>query len=277
MTNYKINFIFSIFLLISSNAFAINIQDYKFSDSFRYSYLEDTGLEHFKSPLTFSLSYAHTARPLYITDSSSNAISTDIVKSYDLFSIGSALKISDQFSASINTTILQANIQGHVTHGFGDSFLRGKYLILNDQNSGFSINPFLEIPTGSQGRFSTTKSISPGFLAIYERQIADFHFIGGLGYQHADKNIYSIINYRNLMLSEFGISYDLNQWWNLNLEMNRNFTFATDYHQDEGKYYIIAKNKTFNKGSTYFGMGIAGLNSLDRKTWSALFGLKFEQ
>jgi outer membrane protein OmpA-like peptidoglycan-associated protein len=109
----------------------------------------------------------------------------------------------------------------------------------------------------------------------YEYNSGPFHLLANAGYSHSPDNKYSIINYRNLLLTELGLSYDLSTDWNINLELNRHFTLSTDHRQDEGDYYITMKNKTTDDLSTYFGAGIAGFSSIDRKNWTAFAGLKY--
>ena len=261
---------------ICSNAHALNLQGYKFSNSFRYSFLEDSGLETFKGGFTFTTSIAHISTPLFVTDSNVSTFKNDIIEHYDLLTLGVAYRLTTDFSMSMDFAFLSSKVRGETISGFGDTVLKGKWLLLKDSQTALSLNPSLTLPTGKVSNYTTSHSMGAAIRSVYEKNWGDFHMLGGAGYSYANKNAYSIINYRNLLLTELGFSVDLNDKWNLNLEINRNFTLATDYRQDEGDYYLTMKNKTFKNGSIYFGGGIAGFDKLDSKNWTVFTGLKFD-
>lgn len=259
---------------LSSHAYALNLQGYKFSDSYRYSFLEDTGLENFKGPLLLTTSFSHISTPLFITDERVRVFRGELIKSYDLLTLGGAYRITPEFSLSLDTAFIKAKVNSSNVSGLGDTVLKAKFTLLKDSSSAFSLNPNLNFATGKNANFTTSKSIGIALRAVYEKNWDNVHILGSLGFSHAEDNKYSIINYRNLLLSELGVSLDLNEFWNLNFEINRNFTLATDYRQDEGDFYITLKNKTFANASTYFGSGVAGVDKIDRKNWSVFAGIK---
>ena len=260
----------------SSSAHALNLQGFKFSDSYRYSFLEDSGIETFNGPLVLTTSYAHIATPLFVTDSQVKSFKSELINRYDLLTLGVGYRINPEVAFSLDTAFLKAKIDSKNISGLGDTALRAKFTLLKDSSSAFSLNPNLNFATGKENNFTTSKSLGFGIRAIYEKSWDNLHFLGSLGFSHANKNEYQIINYRNLLLSALGISLDLSELWNLNFEINRNFTLVSDYRQDEGDFYITLKNKTFSQASTYFGAGVAGFDKIDRKNWTVFAGLKMD-
>ncbi len=156
--------------------------------------------------------------------------------------------------------------------------LRAKYL-LSDRGDdlGFSINPFITIPTGRRKNFTTARTITGGIRAVLEKHWTRWHVLGSLGYGHAPKAEYEIVDQRNLALTQFGLSYDLNADWNANFETYRNFTLNADERQDEGDYYVTLKNKTTDTISLYGGGGIAGTDEVERNNYTVFVGFKLQE
>ena len=55
-------------LLSVGSSWAINFQHYQFNDSYRYSVLDDSLFESFKSDFVFSTSLARVKNPVYVSD-----------------------------------------------------------------------------------------------------------------------------------------------------------------------------------------------------------------
>jgi outer membrane protein OmpA-like peptidoglycan-associated protein len=262
--------------LFSSLVFAIDLKGYKFTDSFRYSFLDDAGMEKFRGPLVLTTSFSHVKSPLYVTDTRFNNFVREVISRYKILTLGGSYRFNERFSLGIETGLIYAKMaQGNSETHISDSVLKAKLRLLSDKESTLTFVPELTLPSGSQESYTTKKDLSIGGRAVYESMISNLHFLGSVGFLHSPKNKFSIIDYRNQLLTELGLSYDLNDFWNMNLEMNRYFTLASDYRQDEGDYYLTLKNKTNKSFSTYGGLGIAGLSELDRKNWTAFIGLKF--
>lgn len=277
MLNKKILFLAALVSTLSSFSvptYAIDLQGYKFTDAYRYSFLDDTGFESFERPFVLNASFAHIKTPLFITDSRVTNYVEEVIKRYDLLTFGGSYRFSNYLSLGVETSFLKTKLKSTSESHFGDTHLKGKVLILKDQDQALALIPEFILPTGSQESFTTKKALSAAIRFSYEKHVERFHLLASLGLAHSPENTFSIINYRNLLLSELGLSYDLTAKWNVNLELNRNFTLASDYRQDEGDYYLTLKNKTTEDLSLYAGAGIAGFNSIDRKNWTAFVGLK---
>ena len=275
LIQYKTIGLIGLTLLVSPIVHAIDLQGYKFTDSYRYSYLDDSSQEQFQKPLIFTTSFAHIKTPLYVTDARFNNFIAEVIRSYDLLTLGASIRLSPNFIFSLETAVIKTKLKNDSETHFGDTHLKGKIRLLSDSEQSLSLLPEIILPTGSQYSYTTRAAVSLAFKLAYEYHKGPFHLLANAGYAHSPDNKYSIINYRNLLLTEFGLSYDLNTTWNINLELNRGFTLSSDYRQDEGDYYLTMKNKTTNDLATYFGAGVAGFSSIDRKNWSVFAGLKF--
>jgi outer membrane protein OmpA-like peptidoglycan-associated protein len=263
-------------LSLVSNANALDLQGYKFTDSYRYSSLEDTGFEHFGGPSVIHTSIAHIKTPLFVTDPQFGRIYEEVISRYDLVSLGTSYRFSDTLTLGIESSFLNTQLSDHSESHSGDTHLKAKILLLKDNSQAFSFLPELTLPTGSQSSFTTKKELSGSFKIAYEKHAGDIHFLGSVGFAHSPENSYSVINYRNLILSELGLSYDMNKNWNINLEVNRNFTTESDYRQDEGDYYLTLKHMASQNTSIYGGAGVSGFSEIARKNWSIFVGLKFD-
>jgi len=160
----------------------------------------------------------------------------------------------------------------------GDTNLRAKYL-LSDRGLdwGLSINPFITLPTGEKDNFTTARSIGGGFRGVLEKHFTEWHLLGSVGYGHSPKNDYEIVDQRNVLLSQLGLSYDINADWNANAEITRNFTVNADERQDEGDYFVTMKNKTTDQLSLYGGAGIAGTQEVERNNYTLFIGFKWQE
>lgn len=269
----KYFWVLSIFIFPVST-YGINLQGFKFSDSYRYSFLEDAGLEEFSRPLTFYTSGAFINKPLYLTDSSSSTFRQDIIKNYSLLYFGFSYRIDENFKLGLESSIIRTKVFDKTKNNFGETKIKVKMLLMNQNDSKLSLTTSLHLPSGHQETFTSSGSIGGSFMATYEKKMRLLNVLAGIGYYHSDKNKFSIINYRNLALIEFGLSYDINSFWNFNAEINRNFTLATDKNQDAGSYYLSLKHKTMENLNTYLGTGISGFDNLGKNSWSIFSGIK---
>lgn len=269
--------IFLSLVLIGQNAMAIDLTGFKFSDSYRYSYLEDAGLEDFKTPIILTTSFSHIEKPLFITDANSSQYKRAIIENNNLFTFGLSVKSQNpRLKIGIESNLQRVKTSTDSYLHFGDMLIRGRYTFAENNDYALSLNPFLSVPTGKKSSFTTKGSFAPGLRLVGEKKLNGVSLLGSAGYSHASENKYQIINYRNLLLLELGLSLDLSEKLNINLEINRNFTLASDEHQDEGDFYLTFKHKTSEFVNMYGGLGIAGLNDLDKKNWTAFVGLKFD-
>jgi outer membrane protein OmpA-like peptidoglycan-associated protein len=263
--------------LSSLNAFAIDLTGFKFSDSFRYSYLEDAGLDAFRGPLILTGSFAHIEKPLFVTDENSLQYKKAFVENNNLLNLGASLNFAQpRLRIGLESNLERVKTSSDSYLHFSDLLIRSRYTFYATKAYAYSINPFVSLPTGKKSSFTTKGSIGSGVRAVAERRLDNVSLLGSIGYAHADQNKYQIINYRNLFLMELGLSVDVTDKLNINLEVNRNFTTASDSHQDEGDYYLTFKQKMRENMNLYGGLGIAGLNDLDKKNWTAFAGVKFD-
>ncbi len=264
--------------IITTQALAINLQSYKFTDSYRYSVLDDSLLEKFsgKYVLTASLNHIHT--PVTITNSNYNSKDGTLLKSMNMLTLGYSYYFSNSFSLGLESQVVRTNTEEDSSYFMGDTILKGKYRFFSNEDYSFSLNSQIFIPTGATNSFSEVERISGALSVVGETHLSKrWHLLASAGYFSGRNNEYDIIDYRDLILAQLGISFDINDKWNINGETYRNFNMSREYGQDEGTYFLTAKNKTTNSLSTYFGVGAAGASELDRDNYTLFAGIKFSE
>lgn len=264
--------------LFSSTAFALDLKGHQFSDSYRYSLLEDTSRERFQGQNIFLGSYAYVRSPFYTTNRSVSTVSGDIIRYNHVLTFGYSRYVSDKLTLGFDLAGVQNKVLDESYTSLADTNLRAKYLITKrGEFFSLSVNPFLTLPTGKEENYTTAETVAGGVRAVGEWDLSGWHLLGSLGYGHAPDNKVKIVDQRNLLLTQLGLSYDINENWNANGEVTRNFTLATDDRQDEGDYFLTVKNKTTENLALYGGAGLAGLGTVERRQYTIFAGFKWSE
>lgn len=266
-----------IFLSVSFSAWGINLQSYRFSDSYRYSIIEDSYQEKFKGKYVLSTSLGFVNSPFYVSDKDVTRLESEIIHHQYLFTAGASYYYSHQLVLGLDMNALRSDVLDETKTSLGDTILKARWNLYRANDLSFSLNPKLYLPTGQTDNFSTVNSLAGSLSGVGEYRLNDWHFLGSIGFFHGGNNKFSIVDYRNLVLLNVGASYDLNSLWNINAEAVKNFTTNRAYRQDEGDYYLTFKYKAHPKAGLYFGAGMAGLEEVDRNNYSVFVGLKFHQ
>lgn len=262
--------------VLSTNAFALDLKGHQFTDAYRYSLLEDTSVERFDGKNIFLGSYAFVKSPFYTTNKNVSKVSGDIIKYNNVVTLGYSHYFNDSLTMGLDVAAIQNKVLGDSYTSFADTNLRGKYLLTGrGQDFALSINPYLTLPTGKRENFTTARSMTGGARVVGEKHSDKWHYIASAGYGHAPKNNFVIVDQRNLLLTQLGVSYDFATDWNANFEMTRNFTLSSDDRQDEGDYFVTAKNRTTDRLSLYGGAGLAGLQTAERRQYTVFVGFKW--
>lgn len=268
-------FLFS--FLFTTQAFALNLQSYNFSESYRYAVLEDSIKEKFEGRYVFSASLGHINSPFYYSDTYLHEMRREIIDSNQVLTTGFSYYHSDRLAVGINLNAVHNEVfnESHTT--LGDTVLSSRINLKRSRDFSLSINPKIYLPTGKEENFSTMGSVSGSLSLVGEKSFNKLHLLASVGGLSAKDNIYEDVDHRQLLLTQLGVSYDLTDRFNLNLESYRNFPLVKDNYQDEGKYYLTGKHKSHEKLSTYFGAGVSGWGELQRNTYSAFVGVKFHE
>lgn len=264
------------FLLLSVNAFALDLKGHQFTDSYRYSLLEDTSSERFEGTNLFLGSYAYVKSPFYTTNKKVSKVSRDIIPYNHVLTFGYSRYVSEKLTLGFDVAGVRNKVLGETYTSLADSQVRAKYLFTDKgADIALSLNPFLTIPTGKKDNFTTAETVSGGFRVVGEKHFEKLHLLASAGYSHAPENNFVIVDQRNLLLTQLGVSYDLNDSWNANAEVTRNFTLTGDKRQDEGDYFVTVKNKTSSQLSLYGGAGLAGIAEAEGRQFTVFAGLKW--
>lgn len=270
-------FVLSLCLLSIFPAKAINLQGYRFSDSYRFAIMDDSLKDKFAGDYVLTSSLAYIKSPFYVTDQNISTKRSDIIKYSYVGTLGFSYYLTTNFSLGADLNVVHNKIFNEKKTSLADSVLKAKWNVYRSEDFSVALNPQVYVPTGKLSNFTTMDSVGGALNLIGEYSFNRFHILGSVGYFYAKNNQFQIVDYRSIVLSQLGLSYDINDFWNINLEANRNFTMAKDKHQDEGDYYLVAKNKTTESLSSYFGVGVAGLDKVDRHNYTAFVGIKFSE
>ncbi len=266
-------------ILIVQNALAIDLTGYRFTDSYRYSLIEDGYSEKFPGKWVFTGSYSHVDSPVYYTDSRSTTYNGKLIDYNNVLTFGLGHYLTSRLQVGIETQAVQTKVVTNDTYNaFGDTTLKGKWRFWSDKEGmTLALNPRLVLPTGKEKSFTTVKTVAGSLSAVLEKHWGAWHGLASLGYFSGGHNKLDVIDYRNLILTQLGISYDINQAWTANFETIRNFTVVSDKRQDEGDYFFTFKNKTTENVSLFAGAGIAGPSSPESYNKTYFVGLKIHE
>jgi len=266
--------IFLILALLSFNALALNIQSFRFSDSYRYSIVDDSYSEKFKSKFVLTSGLGYTNSPFYVSDKEVSKLDSEIIDYQYILNVGASYYVNSDLVVGMDISAHHSEVLGDTYTTLGDTVLKARYNIARTSDFSFSLNPKLYLPTGDTENFSTNNSLGGSFSGVAESKYKEFHFLGSIGYFYSPNNELSIVDYTNLLLLTAAVSYDLNSLWIANFEAVKNFTFDRQYRQDEGDYYLTFKYKAHEAFGLYFGGGIAGLDEIDRNNFTLFAGVK---
>ncbi len=265
-------------VLFSTTSWALDLKGFQFTDAYRYSTLEDSYTEKFNGKNVFLGSYAYVRSPFYYTDSSVKSFKKDIINYNNVLSLGYSRYLTDKLAMGLDVVGINNKVYDKQFTSFGDINLRAKYLLTERSREwGLSVNPFITLPTGKKTNFTTARSPGLGLRSVLEKHFSQWHWLASAGYEHNPKKNYLIVDQRNLLLTQLGVSYDLTSTWNANAEIIRNFTLQADNRQDEGDYFLTMKNKTTSNISLFGGAGIAGAEKVERNNYNLFAGFKWQE
>lgn len=263
--------------LVSQSALALNLQSYRFTDSYRYAVLDDALNEKFEGKYIFTTSIAHMNSPFYFSDSNVNDLKREIIDYNNILTAGFSYYFSRDVAVGIDLNAINNSVADDSFTTFADSSIKARMAVLRGETYSLSINPSVIIPTGNPDNFSTMGSVSGAISAVLEKSMDRLHLLASLGASSSKNNVLDEVDHRQLLLSQLGVSYDLNDKWNTNAEIYRSFPLVDDKYQDMGQYLLTAKHKTHKNFSTYFGGGASGLEPVQRNTYLVFVGLKFHE
>lgn len=264
-------------LVLSSNVFALNLQGYRFSDSYRYSVLDDSLKDKFPGKYVVTASAAYVKNPFYVSDEKASKRFANIISYNEIATIGYSYYVSETLSLGIDANYVINKVAGVSYSDFADTVLKGRWNLYKQNTFSVSLNPQIFVPTGKKKAFTTTNSLGGSLSLVSEFVSNKWHFLASAGYFSASSNDYEVVDYRNLFLSQLGVSYDLNEAWNVNLEAVNTYSTVSDHLQDEGDYYLTFKDKMNEKASLYFGGGLAGVDEVNRDNYTFFAGVKFHE
>lgn len=106
-------------LLISPAAFALNLQGYHFSDSYRYSLLDDSLMEKFDGRYVVTASYGNVQSPFYYSDSNLNDLKERIIDYNQVLNAGFSYYLNKNVFFGIDVNAINNKVFGenYITMG----------------------------------------------------------------------------------------------------------------------------------------------------------------
>ncbi len=261
-------------VLFVSNAYALNLTGYRFTDSYRFAVIDDTLSEKYNSQYVINSSYAFVNSPFYETNILTNKISRTLIDYHQIMTIGGTYYLSEKAALSVNSAYLSNQAYGKDYQGFTDTEVRARFRFYKEGAHALAFSPYITVPTGKSENFTTTESTGLGLSLIGDMKIEKVLLLASLGYYTAKDNKISAVDYSELVTTTLGISWDFTENWMFNFEAIRNFTAASDQGQDDGDYYLTTKYSGFQTTALYLGGGIAGVNSPYNENYTLMAGIK---
>jgi hypothetical protein len=196
-------FPFFAFIIINSS-YGYDLKEYKFSNSYRYATLEDTCAEKTENQYLLTTSYSHIALPFYIKNSVTGHIYREIIKSYDLISLGISYQDNEKIQLIVESSIVNAHVLNERETSFSDTYLKTKNNFWKNTTQSSSLIPEIILPTGSELSFTKRSSVGGAMRGVYEHHFDKIHFVGSLGFDYESKNTYINLDKKNC-ISRIGI------------------------------------------------------------------------
>lgn len=261
-------------ITLCTNAFALNLTGHNFTDSYRYSLLNDSLMEKFPGRYVGTLSLGSVHSPFYYSDTYLNEKRGEIIESNQVLTAGFSYYLSDRMAVGFEAGGVNNTVSGDTTTSLTDTVILGKFNVLRKNDFSLAVNPRVSLPTGREKNFTSQGSVGAGLNIVAEKTLNRLHFLASVGAQSSRDNRYVDVDHRQLLLTQLGVSYDVSQKLNVNLEAWRNIPLVDDTLQDEGKYYVTGKYKIADCLSGYGGIGVSGFNGTNRDTYSGFIGIK---
>lgn len=295
----KKNFLFLMLsLLISKVSYGVDLQNFYFSDSYRWSFLDDSGILKHPGNWVFMTSIARINDPLVISDEGSSINEGIVLDDQTVLNLGFSYYLKRWLSVGIDASYIlttlsddstalnfaqnEANAKNFILGdggNLGDITLRAKIRLLRLKSSkiALALIPRITFGTGKVETFTSSGNLRWGLLAVAEKLWKRWSVQLGLGYSQSKDANYSVIDYDQLINFQAGLAWRMTKKLNLNFELVRNFSIGTEdgNDQDFGDYYLTAKYRAHKNFDVYAGAGVAGFSDIDEENYTLFAGLKF--
>ena len=140
-------------LLLSPAAFALNLQGYHFSDSYRYSLLDDSMMEKFDGKYVVTASYGNVQSPFYYSDRNLNDFKEKIISYNQVLTAGFSYYLNKNVSLGIDVNAINNKVFGDTHTTLADTVLKSRINLRRTKDFSLSLNPQITLPTGATKNF----------------------------------------------------------------------------------------------------------------------------
>ncbi len=275
-----LSFLFAIFLLLSSDAYALDVEFFRFTNSKSYALTDDALLENSfvdsSYPWILTGAYDYVKVPLSIRTDDSR--SQEIISSLSAFHLGGGYRIKENILIGARTYLATIDEGTNKTH-WGDSVVELKWRFFQDANSAIAFAPNVTIPTGTSQYTTNNRKFAEYVGFNYERTFGWFQLSGMLGFSNKPGATfdhgpnYTKLDYKQSLYTAIGTIFPLTETWALNVEGYRHNQLKGNQHPNEG--YVGFRNQTTPSISTFFGTSVGGIIDKTSNDYRLSFGLKF--
>src|SRR5690606_11453286 len=164
----------------------------------------------------------------YYSDTYLHEFRREIIDSNQILTAGFSYYLSDQMAVGLDISGVHNKVFGDSHTTFGDTILKSRFNLTRSKSFSLSLNPKIYLPTGKEENFSTVGSVGGSLSVVGEKSFNKLHLLASVGGFSAKDNAYLDVDHRQLLLTQLGISYDISEKFNLNIESYRNFPLVAD-------------------------------------------------
>lgn len=263
--------------IISTPAFAVNVNLLEHSHSPIYMQTEDTLTNHSlpNETLIYSAYYNYVKDPLVVTTPDRSEKIRSMVSGINALHYGVGYQASNRFLVGISSFAANVYLPNEQARwAMGDSKLIGKYRLTGDNvKDSFALIPELELPTGDQELFVSNKGLGTGLKLAYEKDLGFMRITLNTGYLYNSQAVYRDLDYRNRLNLAAGAHVPLNDQWGIITEGTTTRTFRR--YQNPGEVYVGARYEYSQDLAINAGTSIGNIGGIGSSEFRLLAGLKW--
>jgi outer membrane protein OmpA-like peptidoglycan-associated protein len=268
----------------STQAHAINVQQYSPSVSSSYVMTEDASLDASPSQanwkgMRFNLgvTYNWVNDPLVEVDATRVQRYNEIIDGLHTLNLGAGLFFGRRFSINLDLPLNLVHPDAQANQfALGDLRTFAKWRLTQDNALvSVAIVPELRFPSGSREFYLSDESITPGIGVAIEKDFKVLRVAANVGYRYSPNATFRDIDYRHRMPLALGLYIPVTEKFGFNAEASGNVTFPVDRFNTPGEIYGGVRWLPIKEIGITGGMALGNLGRVVGNDIRAIFGLRF--
>lgn len=278
VTVFKSLFVVVCASCLISQAFAVNVQQSRFSESFDYITLPDSGdsTDRFGFP-SLMLSYDFAKNPL-VTKNVGNSSRTNIlIESFSSLSIGLHQVLSSRWALTIDTALNNAELpSSKESSQLSDLNLKLRYRFKETNKSKYSVHFTGRVPIGEETLYLSDESFGYGLKLQYERSLGDsINMTALVGYLYSEEAEFLDLDYVNRLQTSLGFNYKITKRFHFNSEWSRDWTLPFNSNLNPNELLFSFKYHPSKSFLMFLGAGTGSFNKEDSSDYRLFTGVKY--